>query len=166
MGTMKFKVGDKVRCLRVPRHFVSNLIEGQTYEVSEVDHADTLKVQGSELWYGVTRFKLVEPAPVMKSLAELRDYGTTTFVGDTRGVSLEDFIKPLPLTGGSSDYYKFPEGAREIMDLIEHKNMSFALGNIFKAVYRLGDKPGVTQMYDLEKIIYFAEREITRLNRE
>ena len=68
------------------------------------------------------------------------------------------------LTGGSSDYYKFPAGTTEIMDLIEHKKMNFAVGNIGKAWYRLGDKPGVERRYDLEKIIYFAQRELALLD--
>lgn len=67
--------------------------------------------------------------------------------------------------GGSTDYYKVPEGARTLADLIEHKNMNFALGNIFKACYRLGEKSSATAVYDLNKIIYYAQREINRLKR-
>lgn len=64
----------------------------------------------------------------------------------------------LKSDGGPTDYYLLPEGARELNDLIEHKNMSFALGNIFKAAYRFGEKDGATRIYDLNKIIYFAMR--------
>ena len=39
--------------------------------------------------------------------------------------------------------------------------MSFARGNIFKAVYRLGEKNGIDDEYDLNKIIYYAERMLT-----
>ena len=60
--------------------------------------------------------------------------------------------------GGSTDYYKIPAGATDLADLIEHKDMSFALGNIFKACYRLGEKSGNDLLYDINKIIYFAER--------
>ncbi len=60
--------------------------------------------------------------------------------------------------GGSTSYYELPEGARELNDLIEHKGMSFALGNIFKACYRFGEKDAASRMYDLNKIIFFAER--------
>ncbi|MBV2143098.1 hypothetical protein KUG47_06265 [Falsochrobactrum sp. TDYN1] len=60
--------------------------------------------------------------------------------------------------GGSTSYYELPEGATELNDLIEHKGMSFALGNIFKACYRFGEKDAASRMYDLNKIIYFAER--------
>ena len=60
--------------------------------------------------------------------------------------------------GGSTSYYELPAGATELNDLIEHKGMSFALGNIFKACYRFGEKDAASRMYDLNKIIYFAER--------
>lgn len=60
--------------------------------------------------------------------------------------------------GGSTSYYELPDNATELNDLIEHKNMSFALGNIFKACYRFGEKDAASRLYDLNKIIYFAER--------
>lgn len=60
--------------------------------------------------------------------------------------------------GGSTDYYRIPEGATELNDLIEAKRMGFALGNIFKACYRLGEKQGTDVMYDLEKMAFFVDR--------
>jgi hypothetical protein len=69
------------------------------------------------------------------------------------------------LTGLSSSYYELPEGCKELQDLIEYKSMNFARGNVFKAAYRLGDKPGTDQIYDWEKIIWFAQREIERLKK-
>lgn len=68
--------------------------------------------------------------------------------------------------GGSSSYYSIPAGARDLLDLIEHKRMEFGLGNIFKAVYRLGEKDGTTARYDLNKIIFFAQRELDRMGPE
>jgi len=62
--------------------------------------------------------------------------------------------------GGSTSYYQLPEGATELNDLIEHKKMSFALGNCFKACYRLGEKEGADLLYDLNKIVFFANRMI------
>jgi hypothetical protein len=64
--------------------------------------------------------------------------------------------------GGSTDYYKIPDGATDLQDLIELKNMNFSIGNIFKACYRLGEKSGTDANYDLRKIIFFAERELAR----
>lgn len=60
--------------------------------------------------------------------------------------------------GSSSAYYFLPKGATELNDLIEHKEMSFARGNIFKALYRLGEKEGIDVEYDLNKIELFLER--------
>jgi len=65
---------------------------------------------------------------------------------------------PVQSDGGSTSYYQIPEGATELNDLIEAKQMSFALGNIFKACYRFGEKDGASRIYDLNKIIYFANR--------
>ena len=73
---------------------------------------------------------------------------------------VEEYAKKDTLTGWSSDYYKLPEGATELQDIIEAKNMNFAVGNIFKAAYRLGTKEGTTDLYDLEKILWFAQREL------
>lgn len=60
--------------------------------------------------------------------------------------------------GGSTSYYELPSGAAELTDLIEHKQMSFARGNCFKALYRLGEKDGATTLYDLNKIEFFVAR--------
>lgn len=65
--------------------------------------------------------------------------------------------------GGSSDYYKLPPDSKELQDLIEDRNMNFAVGNIFKAAYRLGSKAGINDLYDIEKIIWFASRERKRI---
>lgn len=65
---------------------------------------------------------------------------------------------PVSSDGGSSSYYNLPDYAQELNDLIEAKGMSFARANIFKAVYRMGEKDGIDAEYDINKIIFFAER--------
>ena len=70
------------------------------------------------------------------------------------------------MNGWSTSYYELPPGAKELQDLIEYKGMNFSVGNIFKATYRLGDKPGQDELYDLNKIVWFALREIKRIERE
>lgn len=77
----------------------------------------------------------------------------------------QELTKPK-LTGGSAEYYKLPNGASELQDLIEHKGMSFGRGNIFKAMYRLGEKDAATEEYDLEKTVWFAIRRINELRIE
>lgn len=68
------------------------------------------------------------------------------------------------VTGWSSDYYQLPPDAKEMQDLIEYRDMNFAMGNIFKACYRYGHKANTTKEYDLDKIIWYAQREKARLN--
>jgi hypothetical protein len=60
--------------------------------------------------------------------------------------------------GGPAQYYDFPEGAITLNDLIEHKDMGFHLGNIFKACWRYGTKKGTSKEYDARKIIYSGAR--------
>ncbi len=67
--------------------------------------------------------------------------------------------------GSSTSYYKIPEGCTDLIDLIELKNMNFAIGNIFKACFRLGEKAGNDNMYDLNKIRFFVDREIERVKK-
>jgi hypothetical protein len=83
------------------------------------------------------------------------DYGPLQYGGT-------DYTTPAPSKvksdGGSSPYYFLPKGATELNDLIEFKDMSFARGNIFKALYRLGEKDGIDIEYDLNKIELFLGR--------
>jgi hypothetical protein len=74
-------------------------------------------------------------------------------------------IQPKPSDGASTDYYKFPNGFNDLIDLIEMKNMNFAIGNIFKACFRLGEKANTDRAYDLRKIIFFANRELERITK-
>lgn len=71
------------------------------------------------------------------------------------------------IPGGSTpSQYALPEGAKELQDLIEYRNFNFALGNIFKACYRLGHCKHSDRRRDLRKIIWFANRELNRLENE
>ena len=68
------------------------------------------------------------------------------------------------MTGGSSDYYDLPYNSESLQDVIEGKDMGYSRGNIFKAVYRWGCKGGDSDLeYDLRKIRWFVERELTRV---
>lgn len=72
--------------------------------------------------------------------------------------------EPVKSDGGSSSYYELPPRARELQDLISHRNMNFAVGNIFKACWRLGRKSGTEALYDLRKIPFFAVAEAERIS--
>jgi hypothetical protein len=84
----------------------------------------------------------------------------------SRQEEIDANIAPMTtLTGWTSSYYEIPKEAEELQDLIEHRDMNFAVGNIFKATYRLGHKENTSALYDLDKIIWFAKREKARLLR-
>lgn len=65
--------------------------------------------------------------------------------------------------GGETDYYLIPSGANTLQDLIEHKKMNFAQGNILKAIYRCNEEHHSSYERDLNKIVWFAQRELKRL---
>lgn len=62
--------------------------------------------------------------------------------------------------GGPSDYYRLDPNWVEVNDIVDHKTVhqwghqAVHLFNIFKAVWRWGDKNGTTKDYDARKIIY------------
>lgn len=76
------------------------------------------------------------------------------------------------LTGGDVDYYKVPVPnpvngeayTAECNDLIESLGMSYAEGNVFKAIWRRAalraghGKPGSTALYESQKAEFFAAR--------
>ena len=70
------------------------------------------------------------------------------------------------LKSASSIHEPVPSVNPELQDLIEYREMNFSVGNVFKACYRLGRKDGATTLYDLNKIKWYAEREIARLEAE
>ena len=65
--------------------------------------------------------------------------------------------------GSTPEQYGLPEGATELQDLIEYREMNFAMGNIFKATYRWGNCGHSDRLRDINKIIWFANREKERL---
>lgn len=77
------------------------------------------------------------------------------------------------LSGGSVDYYKVRVAnptsqaapyTAEVNDLIEALGMTYAEGNVLKAIVRHAlvrqgrGKPGSTTLYEAEKIEWFARR--------
>jgi len=68
--------------------------------------------------------------------------------------------------GSNPKQYALPAGAQELQDLIEYREMNFAVGNIFKAAYRLGHCDHGDELRDLRKIMWFADREIQRISKK
>jgi hypothetical protein len=76
--------------------------------------------------------------------------------------SLERALR-LVSDGSTADYYELPKNAKELQDLISHKNMNAQIGEIFRACYRYGEVAHSKMLRDAKKIKYYAEAEIKRL---
>lgn len=70
--------------------------------------------------------------------------------------------------GGSTDYYKIPSNAKDLQDIIELRNLNFAQGNILKAAwcFNIGRHESTTYERELNKIIWFCQRELNRIDNE
>jgi len=62
--------------------------------------------------------------------------------------------------GGSTSYYKLPENANELGELIYHKKMNHSIGEAFCALYRLEDNG--ERKRNLKKAQYYIEQELAR----
>ena len=70
--------------------------------------------------------------------------------------------------GGSTDYYKFKPYWKECQDIIEDRELNFAQGNIFKSAFcfNVGRHDATNYVRELNKIIYFANRELERVKND
>jgi len=68
--------------------------------------------------------------------------------------------------GSSASYYKLPEYAEELHHLISYKNMSAAMGEIFRAAYRSGEASHSDDLRDIRKIIAYGLQEQERILRK
>ena len=64
--------------------------------------------------------------------------------------------------GSTADYYKLPEGATELQDLISHRNMNYSIGSIFCLVYDYS-VAGSESIRIAREILRHAEHEVARL---
>ena len=67
--------------------------------------------------------------------------------------------------GSSADYYKLPANAKELQDLISHKNMNAQIGEIFRSCYRYGQSSHSDELRDAKKIEFYIKAEIKRLEK-
>ena len=72
----------------------------------------------------------------------------------------ESYLMNEPNTGKYASYYDLDSNWETVQDIIEAKEFNFSEGNILKSVFRLGANHHSSQERDLEKIIYFAERQL------
>lgn len=67
--------------------------------------------------------------------------------------------------GSTASYYELPENASQLQDLISFKDMNAQMGEIFRATYRYGQVAHSERRRDLNKIIFYAQAEINRLDK-
>jgi len=67
--------------------------------------------------------------------------------------------------GGETDYYAINPEWKTFQDVIEDREMNYAQGNIFKVActFNIGRHEGTDYERDLNKIIWFAKRELSRI---
>lgn len=81
-----------------------------------------------------------------------------------RAIRNTDMLQKHKHTGGDGNkWYDLPKGANQLQDLIEHKNMNGNIKDVFKACYRVGEKDGTEEAYDVEKMAYYSLRELGRI---
>lgn len=132
------KPGDMLRCVTSDSTY---FIVGNTYEVFlHRDGFPRIEIEGRDNYLLTT---------------------SSTFVKVEADVAEEqpmlDMDLPIISDGGSTDYYTLPTHATEVRHLISAKGMSFARGNLLKALWRLGNKHGTDVDYDLNKMEFFVQ---------
>lgn len=74
--------------------------------------------------------------------------------------------------GGTTDYYNIPPNTKTLMDLIEYKGMTFAQGEIFKAIYAFNERAAratdgsSSKLREANKILYYAQRIVKQLQQK
>ena len=65
--------------------------------------------------------------------------------------------------GSTASYYELPRNAKELQDLISHRNMNSQIGEIFRTCYRMGRAAHSDELRDAKKILFYAKAEVARL---
>lgn len=73
-------------------------------------------------------------------------------------------MKESDKDGLYSSYYDLPKGSKDIVDLMNYKGMNHSVGEAFCALYRMYQKD--TPRRNIEKVIYYANRELDRIIKE
>ena len=65
--------------------------------------------------------------------------------------------------GSTASYYKLPEEAKELQDIISAKNMNAQIGEIFRSCMRYGEVEHSEKLRDARKMKFYIDSEINRL---
>jgi hypothetical protein len=68
--------------------------------------------------------------------------------------------------GSTASYYILPPNTLQLQDLISHRNMNAQIGEIFRECYRYGMASHSDEMRGIKKILFYAQAELERLEKE
>ena len=111
---------------------------------------------------------VISTAPRVKSNNYIpQEYKTPSLVTHPGTTTQQLVVNNVPCKkvsdGSTASYYELPEGAKELQDLISHKNMNAQVGEIFRAAYRYGESSHSDELRDAKKIRFYIDAEIKRL---
>lgn len=168
LQTAKRKYMEKQMISTVPvgtilKHAISGVLavkisyEGQPqHKVHVVDHLGDAIVP-------TEAYKLVNMAEINEESVKRLNAIVSAYMANKKQAVKET---PNKSDGSSADYYRLPEGATQLQDLISHRNMNAQLGEIFRAAYRFGMASHSDQLRDAKKIKFYIEAEIKRLEKQ
>lgn len=84
--------------------------------------------------------------------------------GIDRDVPAAPPFKPAKTTsdGATASYYELPEWARELADLIRHKQMNGSQAEMFRAIYRGAEASHSDERRQARKVLTYAIDEVVR----
>ena len=84
-------------------------------------------------------------------------YGMAVYAVRDQGVASD---------GSTASYCELPPDAKELQDLISHRDMNAQIGEIFRACYRYGIASHSDRLRDAKKIRFYINAEIARLEKK
>ena len=81
----------------------------------------------------------------------------------------DGFGREVVIGSGAYEHVDHPphykKGGIEAIDVIEAWDLNFSLGSVVKYISRHGRKPGESAVKDLEKSVWYLQREIERIKK-
>lgn len=87
------------------------------------------------------------------------------WIEHSHGVTVQHLDLKEASDGSSADYYKLPPNSSQLQDLISYKNLNAQIGEIFRECYRYGQASHSDEMRGINKILFYAQAELERLEK-
>lgn len=85
---------------------------------------------------------------------------------EARGKKTQTLYDKIVSDGSTASYYELPIGATELQDLISDRDMNAQIGEIFRECYRYGRASHSDEMRGIKKILFYANAELKRLEKQ